>query len=90
MGKHVLTYASPDERRLLNDLLLDYNPLARPIINDSDPVKVKFGVTLQAIVKVDQKNQILTSYMWFNLNWNDPYLRWNESEYGHIKDIRYL
>jgi len=81
-------YASPDERRLLHDLLSDYNPLVRPVINDSDAVKIQLGVTLQAIVEVDEVNEILISDVWFNLNWNDPYMKWNASEYGNIDDIR--
>ena len=86
LSSHI--YASPDERRLLNDLLLDYNPLERPVIEDSDAVKVQLGVTLQAINGVDEKKQILMSNVWLNLNWKDPYMQWNESEYGNIKDIR--
>jgi len=81
-------YASPDERRLLNDLFLDYNPLERPVINESDAVTVNLGATLQQIVRLDEKKQILTSCVWMNLNWINPYMKWNESEYGNIKDIR--
>jgi len=81
-------YASPDERRLLHDLLLDYNPLERPVFEDSDAVKVQFGVTLQAIIGVDEKKEILMSDVWLTLNWKDHYMQWNESEYGNIKDIR--
>jgi len=82
------SHASPDERRLLHDLLLDYNPLERPVIEDSNVVKVKFGVTLQQIIGIDEKKQILMSNIWHNLEWHDPYMQWNESEYGNIKDIR--
>ena len=53
-------------------------------------MKVKFGVTLQQIIGIDEKKQILMSNIWHNLEWHDPYMQWNESEYGNIKDIRYL
>ena len=43
-GKH--------ERRLLGDLLLNYNPLERPVENETDPVQVSFGITLQQIIDV--------------------------------------
>ena len=59
-------------------------------VEDSNVVKVKFGVTLQQIIGIDEKKQILMSNIWHNLEWHDPYMQWNESEYGNIKDIRYL
>ncbi|XP_065337703.1 neuronal acetylcholine receptor subunit alpha-7 isoform X8 [Cloeon dipterum] len=78
----------PHERRLLNDLLAAYNTLERPVANESEPLEVKFGLTLQQIIDVDEKNQILTTNAWLNLEWNDYNLRWNESEYGGVKDLR--
>jgi len=76
------------ERRLLNDLLANYNKLERPVINESDAVVLTFGLTLQQIIDVDEKNQLLTANVWLNLDWVDVNLRWNESEYGGIHDIR--
>ena len=40
------------ERRLLNTLLEQYNKLERPVYNESDPVVLKFGLTLQQIIDV--------------------------------------
>ncbi|XP_022915313.1 neuronal acetylcholine receptor subunit alpha-7 isoform X10 [Onthophagus taurus] len=78
----------PHEKRLLNNLLGPYNILERPVANESEPLEVKFGLTLQQIIDVDEKNQILTTNAWLNLEWNDYNLRWNESEYGGVKDLR--
>lgn len=39
----------PDEQRLLEKLLADYNPAARPVYNASKVVLVKFGITLAQI-----------------------------------------
>ena len=82
------SYASPNERRLLNDLLSEYNPLARPVVNDSDAVKLNIGISYQAIQELDETNQILESIVWHQLRWNDPSLKWDESEYGNIEDLR--
>ncbi|XP_063929149.1 neuronal acetylcholine receptor subunit alpha-7 isoform X8 [Zophobas morio] len=76
------------EKRLLNNLLGPYNVLERPVANESEPLEVKFGLTLQQIIDVDEKNQILTTNAWLNLEWNDYNLKWNESEYGGVKDLR--
>ncbi|XP_035894998.1 neuronal acetylcholine receptor subunit alpha-7 isoform X6 [Anopheles stephensi] len=78
----------PHEKRLLNNLLATYNTLERPVANESDPLEVKFGLTLQQIIDVDEKNQILTTNAWLNLEWNDYNLRWNDSEYGGVRDLR--
>ncbi|XP_058129059.1 neuronal acetylcholine receptor subunit alpha-7 isoform X5 [Anopheles ziemanni] len=63
----------PHEKRLLNNLLQTYNTLERPVANESDPLEVKFGLTLQQIIDVE---------------WNDYNLRWNDSEYGGVRDLR--
>ncbi|XP_066157966.1 neuronal acetylcholine receptor subunit alpha-7 isoform X4 [Euwallacea fornicatus] len=76
------------EKKLLNMLLETYNVLERPVANESEPLEVKFGLTLQQIIDVDEKNQILTTNAWLNLEWTDYNLRWNETEYGGVKDLR--
>ncbi|XP_018566635.1 neuronal acetylcholine receptor subunit alpha-7 isoform X1 [Anoplophora glabripennis] len=78
----------PHEKLLLNNLLSSYNVLERPVANESEPLEVKFGLTLQQIIDVDEKNQILTTNAWLNLEWNDYNLRWNETDYGGVKDLR--
>lgn len=42
----------PHEKRLLNHLLSSYNTLERPVANESEPLEVKFGLTLQQIIDV--------------------------------------
>ncbi|XP_037912239.1 neuronal acetylcholine receptor subunit alpha-7 isoform X4 [Hermetia illucens] len=78
----------PHEKRLLNHLLATYNTLERPVANESEPLEVKFGLTLQQIIDVDEKNQLLITNIWLSLEWNDYNLRWNDSEYGGVKDLR--
>ena len=45
-------YSGPHERRLLNDLLEKYNNLERPVFNESEALKLSFGLTLQQIIDV--------------------------------------
>ncbi|CAH2050888.1 unnamed protein product, partial [Iphiclides podalirius] len=78
----------PHEKRLLNALLASYNTLERPVANESEPLEVRFGLTLQQIIDVDEKNQLLITNIWLSLEWNDYNLRWNDSEYGGVKDLR--
>ncbi|XP_019632173.1 PREDICTED: neuronal acetylcholine receptor subunit alpha-7-like [Branchiostoma belcheri] len=76
------------QRKLLDKLLKNYNILERPVLNDSDALTVNLGVTLQQIIDVDEKNQILTTNIWVRMIWTDEYLSWNESEFGGLNQIR--
>ena len=40
------------ERRLLNDLSLNYNKLERPVAEESEALVTKFGLALQQILDV--------------------------------------
>ena len=40
--------------------------------------------SIQQIVDLDEKNQIMTSNIWLTLEWVDDALTWNTSEYGGI------
>jgi hypothetical protein len=39
-------------------LLVDYDNLERPVVNESHPLLVTFGITLQQIIDVDDKKSI--------------------------------
>ena len=45
-------WSGPNERRLINDLLEKYNNLERPVYNESEPLDLAFGLTLQQIIDV--------------------------------------
>ena len=40
------------ERRLLNDLSLNYNKLERPVAEESEALSINFGLALQQILDV--------------------------------------
>ena len=48
-------FGGPHERRLLNDLMEHYNTLERPVYNESEPLTLLFGLTLQQIIDVVSK-----------------------------------
>ncbi|XP_037898798.1 neuronal acetylcholine receptor subunit alpha-7-like [Glossina fuscipes] len=47
-----VTTAGPHEKRLLHALLDNYNSLERPVVNESDPLQLSFGLTLMQIIDV--------------------------------------
>lgn len=52
-GKH--------QRRLYRDLMTDYNPLERPVFNDSQSLTVHFGFSLMQIMDVVRKESRYTA-----------------------------
>ena len=44
--------SGPHERRLINDLLENYQHLERPVFNETAALNLKFGLTLQQIIDV--------------------------------------
>ncbi|XP_077384227.1 neuronal acetylcholine receptor subunit alpha-7-like isoform X1 [Festucalex cinctus] len=83
------TTQGPHQRFLLRELLRDYNPMERPVANDSHSLTVHFSITLMQVMDVDEKNQILTTNIWLQMQWYDHYLQWNQSEYPGVKNLRF-
>nr|XP_006013208.2 PREDICTED: neuronal acetylcholine receptor subunit alpha-7-like [Latimeria chalumnae] len=83
------SHQGPYQRKLIKELMKDYSTLERPVGNDSQMLTVHFSLSLMQIMDVDEKNQILTTNIWLQMYWYDHYLRWNQSEYPGVKNIRF-
>ena len=55
--------SGPHERRLINDLLMEYQALERPVLNESDALELKFGLTLQQIIDVVSMRCAFNDYL---------------------------
>ncbi|XP_035521631.1 neuronal acetylcholine receptor subunit alpha-7-like [Morone saxatilis] len=77
------------QRRLYKELMRNYNPLERPVNNDSNSLTVHFSFSLLQIMDVDEKNQVLTTNIWLQLYWTDFYLQWNISDYPGVTNVRF-
>lgn len=51
-GRNPGCESGPHEKRLLHALLDNYNVLERPVVNESDPLQLSFGLTLMQIIDV--------------------------------------
>lgn len=52
-------------------------------------MKVTTSYHLQfPILFQDERNQILTAYLWIRQVWVDAYLKWNKDEYDGLDTIR--
>ncbi|XP_022096712.1 neuronal acetylcholine receptor subunit alpha-10-like isoform X2 [Acanthaster planci] len=73
--------------RLVTTLMQNYSKVVRPAESPTDPIVVRYGVALQQIIDMDERNQILTTNVWLRQHWTDASLRWNSEDFDGIKKI---
>lgn len=79
--------ANPDAKRLYDDLLSNYNRLIRPVLNNTDTIVVKLGLRLSQLIDLNLKDQILTTNVWLEHEWQDHKFQWDPSEYGGMTEL---
>uniref|UniRef100_A0A4W4EZT3 Cholinergic receptor, nicotinic, alpha 9 n=1 Tax=Electrophorus electricus TaxID=8005 RepID=A0A4W4EZT3_ELEEL len=75
-------------RKLLNDLMENYSSALRPVEDTERALNVTLQITLSQIKDMDERNQVLTTYLWVRQIWYDAYLRWDKEEYDGLEVIR--
>ncbi|KAI9580262.1 acetylcholine receptor subunit alpha-like 2 isoform X1 [Glossina fuscipes] len=80
-------HSNPDAKRLYDDLLSNYNRLIRPVSNNTDTVLVKLGLRLSQLIDLNLKDQILTTNVWLEHEWQDHKFKWDPSEYGGVTEL---
>ncbi|XP_036350562.1 5-hydroxytryptamine receptor 3A [Ochotona princeps] len=73
--------------RLSDHLLADYNKSVRPVRDWRKPTTVAIDVIIYAILSVDEKNQVLTTYIWYRQFWTDEFLQWNPEDFDNITKL---
>lgn len=76
-----------DYEEQLTNFVTRNNKDRRPVLSILDKVTVVFGITLNQIVDVVERNQILKLSLFIRQKWVNPLLRWNVSENGGIQEI---
>ncbi len=71
-----------NELLLRNDLFKNYSSNIRPVINDSLPINVEMGIGIKNLEEFNQKIESIKLNIWLRMNWNNEYLKWNESDYN--------
>ncbi len=54
-----------------------YQKYERPVADETEPLALNFGLSLQQIVDLDERNQLLKTNLWLNYQWTDTNLMWN-------------
>ncbi|XP_076968153.1 5-hydroxytryptamine receptor 3A [Tamandua tetradactyla] len=79
--------ARPALLRLSDHLLANYKKAVRPVRDWRTPTTVSIDVIVYAILSVDEKNQVLTTYIWYRQYWNDEFLQWNPEDFDNITKL---
>ncbi|XP_054433140.1 5-hydroxytryptamine receptor 3C-like [Pteronotus mesoamericanus] len=58
-----------------------------PATNYSNPIHVNISFTVSAILEVNAQLQQMTSFLWLNMKWYNPFIRWNPEECGGIRNL---
>ncbi|XP_077380574.1 neuronal acetylcholine receptor subunit alpha-9-I isoform X2 [Festucalex cinctus] len=74
-------------RKLLSDLMEDYSNALRPVGDTDKALNVSLQITLSQIKDMDERNQVLTTYLWIRQVWHDAYLKWNKEDYDDLEMI---
>ncbi|CAG0885889.1 unnamed protein product [Darwinula stevensoni] len=77
-----------DEKRLLDYLMRGYDRDVRPVRNASRPIQIKLGITLTQIFDMDEKNQVLTTNVWLDQEWEDELMTWDPADFNNLTQIR--
>ncbi|KAK1168387.1 5-hydroxytryptamine receptor 3A-like [Acipenser oxyrinchus oxyrinchus] len=59
----------------------------RPATNLSNPTITNISFTLYAVLGVNEKSQILTTFLWLRLYWHHEFLQWDPEKCGGITKI---
>ncbi|XP_039920706.1 neuronal acetylcholine receptor subunit alpha-9 isoform X3 [Hirundo rustica] len=73
---------------LFNELFEDYSNALRPVEDTDKVLNVTLQITLSQIKDMDERNQILSAYLWIRQSWYDAYLRWDKDKYDGLDSIR--
>ncbi|XP_075696921.1 5-hydroxytryptamine receptor 3A-like [Rhinoderma darwinii] len=64
-----------------------YHKGVRPVKNWRKTTTVFIDVAIYTILGVEEKNQIVKSYIWYNQSWVDDFLKWDPIQFDNITHI---
>ncbi|XP_018425467.1 PREDICTED: 5-hydroxytryptamine receptor 3A-like [Nanorana parkeri] len=73
--------------KLVKYLMDGYNKGIRPVQNWRRVTTVNIDITLYAILGVDEKNQLLSTYIWYKQSWVDEFLTWDPMKFDNVLNI---
>jgi len=83
------TLASPERKRLRQELLNEYNKHIHPIEDHDLPVNIEIDRVTLIHLDLEPSTSVFTVDIWLSLGWNDPKLAWIPMDYGGIKEMHF-
>ncbi|KAM6998692.1 LOW QUALITY PROTEIN: 5-hydroxytryptamine receptor 3A-like [Passerculus sandwichensis] len=77
----------PALRRLSRHLLAHYQKGTRPVRDWRTTTTVAIDLMVYAILSVDEKDQVLTTYIWYRQHWTDEFLKWDPAHFDNLTQI---
>ncbi|XP_022096176.1 neuronal acetylcholine receptor subunit alpha-3-like [Acanthaster planci] len=79
---------SNSAQQLFEDKMRGYDPLIRPVDNNSDVVNVSISLALSQLIDIDEKNQVMITSLWLKQQWKDSKLDWDPADYDGLEQLQ--
>nr|XP_055037081.1 5-hydroxytryptamine receptor 3A isoform X1 [Misgurnus anguillicaudatus] len=86
-GNNAGRFANATLVRLNEFLSAGYKKGVRPVHDWRNSTNVEIDLMVYAILNVDEKNQVLTTYVWYRQQWTDEFLVWDPEEFDEVTQI---
>ncbi|XP_031603488.1 5-hydroxytryptamine receptor 3A [Oreochromis aureus] len=86
-GSSTGRFANATLVRLAEFLSAGYKKGVRPVKDWNTPTNVEIDLMVYSILNVDEKNQVLTTYVWYRQSWKDEFLMWDSQDFDGVKKI---
>lgn len=78
------------EAELIGDLLQNYNPQARPVLDPNKTVTLELSLKLQRLEEINTKFQYIEMQGYIEMWWTDESLIWNADDYKEVSKVALL
>ncbi|XP_034463117.1 5-hydroxytryptamine receptor 3A [Hippoglossus hippoglossus] len=86
-GSSTGRFANATLVRLSEFLSGGYKKGVRPVKDWRTSTIVAIDLMVYSILNVDEKNQVLTTYVWYRQSWTDEFLVWNPEDFDEVKQV---
>uniref|UniRef100_A0A3Q3JU87 5-hydroxytryptamine receptor 3A n=1 Tax=Monopterus albus TaxID=43700 RepID=A0A3Q3JU87_MONAL len=87
LGSSTGRFANATLVRLSDFLSAGYKKGVRPVKDWRTSTIVAIDLMVYSILSVDEKNQVLTTYVWYRQSWKDEFLVWNPEDFDEVKQV---
>ncbi|XP_030010368.1 5-hydroxytryptamine receptor 3A [Sphaeramia orbicularis] len=87
LGSSTGRFANATLVRLSEFLSAGYKKGVRPVKDWRTSTTVSIDLMVYSILSVDEKNQVLTTYVWYRQSWTDEFLVWDPEDFDEVKQV---